>query len=53
VRTSEYAECRYAYSMKVGFLTLTLFVTLVNEVYTRSMISDMEKIMMNNLVDIR
>ena len=39
--------------MKVGVSTLTVFVTLINEVYKRRIDSSMERKMMNNPVDIR
>ncbi len=51
MRASEYAEFKYVYSTKEGASTLAVFVTLINEVYKRRIVNDMEKIMMNTLVD--
>jgi hypothetical protein len=53
VRVDEYVEFKCAYSAKEGASTLRVFGTLISELYTRRITSDMDRIMMNNLVEIR
>jgi hypothetical protein len=53
VSVCEYVEFKCAYSAKEGASTRRVFGTLISELYKRRIITDMEKIMMDILVDIR